>query len=105
MLWLAPDNTSARAEAPMARVPTLGQIHRPTGWVWVICDRYPPCLHRAPLALAPNIIRWGADTSSDVLRRCARCTVCGHKGATLQTAPWVSGEIGIQAFPVDEMSL
>jgi hypothetical protein len=46
-----------------------------------------------------------ADASSDKLRPCARGTKCGHKGATLQAAPWVSGEIGIQAFPVDEMSL
>jgi hypothetical protein len=28
------------------------------------------------------VIRWGADASSDVLRRAGRCTVCGHKGAT-----------------------
>jgi hypothetical protein len=25
------------------RVPTLGQIHRPPSWVWLIYDRYPPC--------------------------------------------------------------
>jgi len=61
-------------------VPTLGQIHRPPGWLWLICDRYPPCLHRAPVALAPLIIRWGPDASSDMLRRSARCQVCGHKG-------------------------
>jgi hypothetical protein len=89
----------------MAPVPTLGQIPSSARLGLGHLDRYPPCLHRAPLALAPLIIRWGADTSSDVLRQCARCTVCGHKSATLQTAPWVSGEIGIQAFPVDKMSL
>src|SRR5262245_6455512 len=67
--------------ANMARVlipATLVQLHRPPGWVWVYCARYiPPCQHHAPMALAPLIIRWGPDTSSDVLRQCARCTVCG----------------------------
>jgi hypothetical protein len=88
----------------VAPVPTLGQIHRPPGWVWVICDRYPPCLHRAPMALAPLIIRWGADTSSDMLRRCARCQRCGHKGATLQHPGWIENGVGWQPFPVESAS-
>ena len=37
------------------------------------------------MALAPAIIRWGDDASSDVLRGRARCGKCGSKGATLQT--------------------
>ena len=69
----------------MARVPTLG----PPGWVWVYYTRYVPlCQHRAPMALAPLIIRWGPDASSDMLRQCARCTACGHKGATLGHPGW-----------------
>lgn len=40
--------------------------------------------HHAPVALAPLVLRWGANASSNKLRHCARCTVCGHKGATLQ---------------------
>lgn len=43
------------------------------------------------MALAPLIIRLGADASSDVLRRCARCTICGHKGATLKHPGWKNG--------------
>ena len=44
----------------MTHVATLGQLHRPPGWVWVYCARhYPLCQHRAPMALAPLIIRWG----------------------------------------------
>jgi putative tryptophan/tyrosine transport system substrate-binding protein len=34
-----------------------------------------------PAALVPLMIRLGADGSSDVLRRSARCTRCGRKGA------------------------
>jgi hypothetical protein len=79
---------------------TLGQLHRPPGWVWVYCTRYnPPCPHHAPMALAPLIIRWGPDASSDMLRACARCTVCGHKGATLQHPGWIENGVGWQPFP------
>jgi len=34
------------------------------------------------------MIRWGADASSDMLRRSARCTRCGRKGATIQLPGW-----------------
>lgn len=83
-------------------VPTLGQLHRrPPRWVWLICDRYPPCLHRAAVALAPFVIRWGPDASSDMLRRCARCQKCGHKGATLQGPGWMAnGVADWTPFPV-----
>ena len=92
----------------MARVltsATLGQLHRPPGWFWVYCTRYHPLYqHRAPMAIAPLIIRWGPDTSSDMLRRCARCTVCCHKGATLQGPGWKNGEAEWEPFPAEEMS-
>ena len=52
------------------------------------------------MALAPLIIRWGSDASSDMLRQCACCTVCGHKGATLQGPGWKNGEIEWEPFPV-----
>jgi hypothetical protein len=32
-----------------------------------------PCRHRMPVALAPFVIRWGADASSDMLRHQVRC--------------------------------
>src|SRR5262245_55798347 len=35
--------------------------------------------HRAPTALAPWMIRWGAEASIDVLRRSALCTRCGRR--------------------------
>ena len=46
--------------------PTLGDLHRATPWLWLYCEK---CLHHAPLACAVPVIRWGADASSDVLRR------------------------------------
>ena len=42
------------------------------------------CGHRVAVALVPFVIRWGADASSDMLRKHARCTVCGRREATLQ---------------------
>jgi len=54
------------------------------------------------MALAPLIIRWGPDASSDMLRRCARCTVCGHKGATLQGPGWKNGHVEWEPFPVEQ---
>jgi hypothetical protein len=57
----------------------------PTPWVWVYCER---CQHHAPLACAIAVIRWGSKMSSDKLRRSARCTRCGHKGATIQHPGW-----------------
>jgi len=41
--------------------------------------------------------------SSDMLRHCARCTVCGHRGATLHPG-WIENWVGWQPFPVEEMS-
>ena len=58
------------------------------------------CLHHAPMALVPLMIRWGAETSSDQLRQRARCTKCGHKGATLQHPGWAGTHIGFQPFPM-----
>ena len=67
-----------------------------SAWTWVYCDK---CLHHAPVAFVPLMIRWGANASSDKLRRCARCTACGHKGATLQHPGWVDAVVGFQPFP------
>ena len=87
----------------MIRVATLGELHRPPGWLWVICDRYPYCGHRAAMAIAPAVIRWGADASSDILRQCARCSRCGYRGATLQHPGWIENGVGWQSFPVGEL--
>jgi hypothetical protein len=73
------------------RRPTLGDLQRATPWIWVSCER---CQHYAPLACAVAVIRWGPNTSSDKLRRCARCTACGNKGATIQHPGWGGNDIG-----------
>jgi hypothetical protein len=75
---------------------TLGDLQRATPWVWVYCNG---CPHYSPLACAVPVIRWGADTSSDKLRRCARCTACGHKGATIQHPGWGGSDVGFLPFP------
>ena len=82
--------------APLPAPPTLGQLREHQCWLWVNCPR---CLHSTPTALAPLIIRWGPDASSDVLRQRARCAKCGHKGATLQIPSWADSEIGRAPFP------
>jgi len=76
---------------------TLGDLHRTTPWVWLHCES---CQHYSPLACAVPVIRWGANTLSDKLRRYARCTSCGRKGATIQH-PGVGGgaDTGFQPFP------
>ena len=56
------------------------------------------CWHRSPMALVPLMIRWGFGTSSDMLRRCARCTKCGYKGASL-TMPSAHAERGWYPWP------
>jgi hypothetical protein len=45
------------------------------------------------------VIRWGAETSSDMLRERARRTACGHKGATIQYPEWGGADIGFLPFP------
>jgi len=77
-------------------VPTLGQIHRGTPWLWLNC---PACRHHRPVAIAPFVIRWGSEVSSDVLRRSARCSLCGHKGATLTHPSWAGLQVGFAPFP------
>jgi hypothetical protein len=40
--------------------------------------------------------------ASDLLRRCARCTKCGHKGAELKAPSWVgNGFADWQPFSAD----
>jgi hypothetical protein len=47
------------------------------------------------------VIRWGPNTSNDKLRRCARCTACGNKGATIQHPGWGGNDVGFLPFPVE----
>jgi hypothetical protein len=87
-------------ETPRANT-TLGDLHRATPWLWLHCEK---CQHYAPLACAVAVMRWGFDASSDVLRECARCTACGHKGATIQHPGWGGADVGFLPFPVEQRS-
>ena len=95
--WLASRGRPHAKRQPPGPRPTLGELQRSHCWTWVYCEK---CLHHAPMAFAPLIIRWGAEASSDRLRQCARCTICGHKGAALQHPGWAGTHIGFQPFPV-----
>lgn len=87
-------------QLPDDEVATLGQIHMEPFWMWAICET-PGCLHRTPFALAPFIIRWGPDTTTNRLRRALRCRKCGVKGATIHHPSWENMRIGFEIFPVD----
>jgi hypothetical protein len=70
----------------MQRTPaatTVEQLRRGSPWCCVVCER---CLHRWAIASVPLIIGWGADTSSDMLRRSGSARICDRKGATLTAA-------------------
>jgi hypothetical protein len=82
---------------PSGATTTLADLQRATAWLWLYCEK---CPHHAPLACAIPVIRWGPGASSDKLRRCARCTACGHKGATIQHPGWGGADIGFLPFPV-----
>jgi hypothetical protein len=91
----------AALRGPPSPVPTLGSMQRstPGKWLWVYCAAY-GCLHHSPMAIAPFVIRWGPDASSDMLRWAAPCSKCGAKGATLMLPSWVSTTVGFAPFPV-----
>jgi hypothetical protein len=83
--------------------PTLGQLHAEAPrWVWLHC-RATGCHHKRPAALAPFVILWGADASSDLLRRNMVCKVCGHKGADLYHPSWGDSAMAWQAFPAGRL--
>jgi hypothetical protein len=85
---------------PAART-ALGDLHRATPWLWLYSEK---CSHSSPLACAVVVIRWGAETSSHKLRRSARCTACGHKGATIQRPSWGGTDVLPRSFGADRRS-
>lgn len=95
--WPAQSRLMRRRTAPPP-VPTLGELRRMTSWVWLHCWA-PGCGYSRAVALAPYIIRWGADASSDLLRRSVRCSHCGAKGAEIIHPSWVDQNLGYASFP------
>lgn len=85
-------------------IPTLGELFKnQPRWVWLTCTNGYFCQHRAAMPLAPLIIRWGENASSDKLRRCARCSRCGAWGAYTHH-PSVASLDGVMygPFPVEQ---
>jgi hypothetical protein len=98
------DRPPKRRPEPPGPVPTLGELQaRSSTWFWACCEgQHPtgePCQRKIPLALAPFVIRWGPDVSSDVLRQNLRCTACGRRGAALQHPGWIDAIVGVRPFP------
>jgi hypothetical protein len=83
----------SRPRLPAPPVATLGELRRVSCWLTLYCSNAMECTHRAPAALAPFVIRWGAEASSDRLRKRAKCSVCGTKGAALMLPSW-SNSVG-----------
>jgi hypothetical protein len=59
---------------------TLAELRKNCCWVWAYCGKS-GCGGSAPIAIAPFIIRWGPDASSDLIRRSLRCARYGGKVA------------------------
>ena len=81
-------------KADAGPVPTIGELAAHVDWTWLVCDG---CRRMTAVRFAPLIERYGANVSSDVIRRSARCKACGHKGAGLQHPSWAN--TGWQQFP------
>jgi hypothetical protein len=85
------------------RRPALGEIMRAPYWAWASCERLSVpfiCGHKAPIALAPFLIRWGPDASSDLIRARLRCSQCGRLGCALTVPSWVDKNIEWQPYPI-----
>jgi hypothetical protein len=80
-------------------VPTLKEIQQTTPWVWLNCTDH-HCGHHVATTLAWAVIRFGPDTSLNVLRQNARCVMCGRRGAILQVPSWKNMSEGDSQFPV-----
>ena len=83
---------------------TLRTLQTRATWWWLVCGNY-DCMHEAPIALAPSIIRWGLDAPRERLERAAKCERCGHQGGRLEHPTRGSGA-SIDAdimFPVEMM--
>jgi hypothetical protein len=81
-----------RFEANTPR-PALWKLRAAHDWLWLNCET-PGCGHYVALPLAPLIIRWGADASSELLRRGFRCTRCGGRRTSIRFPSWGGNQIG-----------
>lgn len=94
----------ARSTYPPGAIATMGDIQRPAPhWCWIYCNNaFCERISRpTAIALAPYVIRWGADASSNMLRRSARCRMCGHKGASLRVKQTDPDRDDYASFPIE----
>ena len=84
----------------MPPAPSLSDLQKPAGWLWLICRRL-DCGHRKAILLAPLITRFGPHASSDILRQRARCSRCGSRGALTILPSWAGTGVGWAPFPLD----
>ena len=96
-------NSRSRGLITSAMIASRARLHCPVR----VYRRTPPegasnsKVRRNRVAVA--VIRWGPNTSSAKLRRCARCSACGNKGATIQHPGWGGNDVGFLPFPVEEL--
>ena len=90
-----------RIRPPPEPPATLESMQRNPKWIWLYCRA---CPHKAPTAIAPFVIRWGPNTPAAMLRRSARCSRCGAKGAGTMHPSWGDTNIGWHPFPVPRMA-
>ena len=77
---------------------TLAELRKNSCWVWAYCLKS-GCPGHAPIAIAPFIIRWGPNASSDLIRGSFRCAKCGAKGSTLRHPSYLGADVGFASFP------
>lgn len=85
------------------QIRTLIQMHNEPFWIWLHCARS-ICTHSAPIPIAPLIIRWGPNAPADWMRTRFRCSQCGTKGAHTICPSWQDMTVGLQPFPLSQMT-
>jgi hypothetical protein len=85
-------------QAPGEPIVTLADLRQCHVWMWITC-RNRDCAFARPIAITPLIIRLGPGYPVEEFRRNARCTRCGHQGATLTMRSWHGSAMGFAPWP------
>ena len=88
-----------KPKQPAPTVATLGQLQRTQSWYWMSCGSFNACGYSVAVALAPFVIPWGAEASSDKPRQNFLCSKCGHKGGMMTHPSFVDTIVGTEPFP------
>jgi hypothetical protein len=82
---------------------SIGDLQAISPWWRISCTRR-GCGRVIASSLAPFAERWGADASSDVIRRNLVCK-CGHRGVDTTHPSWGGTERGFEPFPGEGVEL